>query len=177
MPRWLRLVCLELVRLVRAGLGVMASVVALVCLALAFAAALTKAEDAILTHFVAKPVPICLCSLVFDMDQVLLQLADSSAVKPENVSDCRGAIYAEEDMYDRRVYGEGEDPRCCTKRVYATYGAVYGCEWRDGVLTRLVIPYVNVVERLVRWRSEIEEARRRAREADAAKAATLLDDL
>lgn len=169
MHRWLRLVCLELVGLV--------SCMALLFLGVAFVYALAGAEDAIGTHFDVKPVPLCLCSAVFDMDEAIITLGSTSLVKPDNVSDCREAVYAEEDMYDRRVYGEGDDPRCCKKRVHSTYGAVYGCEWRDGVLTRLVIPYVDVIDRLVRWRREIEEARKQAKEAKAVKDATLVDDL
>jgi hypothetical protein len=95
-------------------------------------------------------------------------------VFPENATDdrlpCRGAVYDEADMYNKRV-DTGGHPKC-EPQVTADYGIRYGCEWRNGVLTYLVIPMPDVIEGLKKWRARIELAREQAAHAKA-----LHDDL
>lgn len=109
-------------------------------------------------------------------DYAIVQL---DLVVPDNATSerdpCRGAVYDEADMYNKLV-DTGGHPKC-KPQVTADYGIRYGCEWRNGVLTYLVIPMPDVIKKLKKWRAEIEAAREQAAHAKALHDERLIDDL
>lgn len=113
---------------------------------------------------------------IVNYDYTIVQL---DLVVPDNATDkrfpCLGASYDEADMYNKRV-DTGGHPKC-KPRISADYGIRYGCEWRNGVLTYLVIPMPEVIKELTKWRAKIEVARERQAHAKAHYDEALIDDL
>lgn len=122
------------------------------------------------------PTDLFFCSYPIRGSHAIVKL---DLVVPENVTDerlpCHGAVYDEADMYNKRVDAGGH-PKC-KPQISADYGIRYGCEWRAGVLTYLVIPMPDVIKKLAKWRAEIELAREQAAHAKAFHDGRLIDDL